>query len=250
MFQLGRTLLLSSRLLLGGMVKSEPVRILVIEDEVKLATHLSRALEGEGHEARVVHDGKVALVEAREGNYDLLVLDVELPRMDGFEILKQLRSSGVATRILMLTARSENPDKIAGLSGGADDYLTKPFAMNELLARVNALGRRFAEPPSRILRAGDVTLNVETREVSRGERCIELSERECALLKVLMREPGRAFSRMELSERVWERAHEYDTKLIEIYIGRLRKKIDEGATQPLIKTVRHLGYAVRGDSLA
>ena len=232
------------------MVKSESVRILVIEDEVKLATHLSRALEGEGHEARVVHDGKVALVEAREGNYDLLVLDVELPRMDGFEILKQLRSSGVATRILMLTARSENPDKIAGLTGGADDYLTKPFAMNELLARVNALGRRFAEPPSRILRAGDVTLNVETREVSRGERCIELSERECALLKVLMREPGRAFSRMELSERVWERAHEYDTKLIEIYIGRLRKKIDEGATQPLIKTVRHLGYAVRGDSSA
>ena len=232
------------------MVKSESVRILVIEDEVKLATHLSRALEAEGHEARVVHDGKVALVEAREGNYDLLVLDVELPRMDGFEILKQLRSSGVATRILMLTARSENPDKIAGLTGGADDYLTKPFAMNELLARVNALGRRFAAPPSSILRAGDVTLNVEKREVCRGERCIELSERECALLRVLMREPGRAFSRMELSERVWERAHEYDTKLIEIYIGRLRKKIDEGATQPLIKTVRHLGYAVRGDSSA
>jgi DNA-binding response OmpR family regulator len=246
----GQILLLRSRLLLGGMVKSESVRILVIEDEVKLATHLSRALEAEGHEARVVHDGKVALVEAREGDYDLLVLDVELPRMDGFEILKQLRSSGVPTRILMLTARSENPDKIAGLSGGADDYLTKPFAMNELLARVNALGRRFAVPPSRILRAGDVTLNVEKREVCRGERRIELSERECALLKVLMREPGRAFSRMELSERVWERAHEYDTKLIEIYIGRLRKKIDEGSSQPLIKTVRHLGYAVRGDSSA
>ena len=122
--------------------------------------------------------------------------------------------------------------------------------MNELLARVNALGRRFAVPASSILRAGDVTLNVEKREVRRGERCIELSERECALLKVLMREPGRAFSRMELSERVWERAHEYDTKLIEIYIGRLRKKIDEDSSQPLIKTVRHLGYAVRGDSSA
>jgi DNA-binding response OmpR family regulator len=185
------------------MVKSESVRILVIEDEVKLATHLSRALESDGHEARVVHDGKVALVEARDGNYDLLVLDVELPRMDGFEILKELRSCGVATRILMLTARSENPDKIAGLTCGADDYLTKPFAMNELLARVNALGRRFAAPPSGILRAGDVTLNVEEREVWRGERRIELSERECAaLLKVLMREPGRAFSRMELSARL------------------------------------------------
>lgn len=142
------------------------------------------------------------------------------------------------------------PDKIARLTGGADDYLTKPFAMNELLARVNALGRRFAVPPSRVLRAGDVTLNVETREVARGNRRIELSERDCALLKVLMREPGRASSRMELSERVWERAHGYDTKLIAIYIGRLRKKIDEGSTQPLIKTVRHLGYAVCGDSSA
>src|SRR4029077_5731550 len=139
----------------------------------------------------------------RDGNYDLLVLDVELPRLDGFEILKQLRSCGGATRILMLTAQRENPDKIAGRMGGGDDFLTKPFAMNELLARVNALGRRFAAPPSRILRAGDVTLDVEKREVCRGERCIDLSERECALLRVLMREPGRAFSRMELSERVW-----------------------------------------------
>jgi len=120
--------------------KLEFMRILVIEDEVKLAAHLSRALEYDGHEVRVVHDGKVASVEGRDGNYDLLVLDVELPRMDGFEILKQLRSCGVASRILMLTARSENPDKIAGLTGGADDYLTKPFAMNELLARVNAFG--------------------------------------------------------------------------------------------------------------
>ena len=108
----------------------------MIEEEVKLATHLSRALEYEGHEARVVHDGKAASVEAREGNNDLLVPDVGLPRMDGFEILKHLRSCGVATRVLMLTARSENPDKIAGLIGGADDYPTKPFAMNELLARV------------------------------------------------------------------------------------------------------------------
>jgi two-component system OmpR family response regulator len=230
--------------------KLESMRILVIEDEVKLATHLSRALENEGHEVRVVHDGRVALVESRDGNYDLLVLDVELPRMDGFEILKQLRSCGVATRILMLTARSENQDKIAGLTGGADDYLTKPFAMNELLARVNALGRRFVAPTGRILRTGDVTLNVEKREVWRGERRIELSERECALLKVLMAEPGRAFSRNELSERVWERAHEYDRKLIEVYIRRLRKKIDEGSTEPLIKTVRHQGYTVRDDSSA
>jgi DNA-binding response OmpR family regulator len=226
------------------------MRILVIEDEVKLAAHLQRALEHDGHEARVVHDGKVALLEARDGNYDLLVLDVELPRMDGFEILKGLRSCGVATRILMLTARSENPDKIAGLTGGADDYLTKPFAMNELLARVNALGRRFVAPTSRTLRVADLTLKLDEREAWRGERSIELSERECALLKVLMGEPGRVFSRAELSERVWERAHEYDTKLIEVYIRRLRKKIDEGLSKPLIKTVRHLGYTIRDDDSA
>jgi DNA-binding response OmpR family regulator len=226
------------------------MRILVIEDEVKLAAHLRSALECDGHEVRLVHDGKVAFLEGRDGNYDLLVLDVELPRMDGFEILKKLRASDVATRILMLTARSENPDKIAGLTGGADDYLTKPFAMNELIARVNALGRRFVAPTSRVLRVGDLRLNLDDREAWHGERRIELSERECALLKVLMSEPGRIFSRAELSERVWERAHEYDTKLIEIYIGKLRKKIDEGSTEPLIKTVRHLGYAVREGSSA
>lgn len=223
------------------------MRILVIEDEIKLAAHLSRALEHDGHEARVVHDGKVALVEAGEGRYDLLVLDVELPRMDGFEILKRLRALGIESRILMLTARDEVPDKIAGLASGADDYLTKPFAMNELLARVNALGRRFVAPPSTTLSVADLTLSLDEREVCRGERRIELSERECALLKVLMREPGRVFSRAELSERVWEREHEYDTKLIEVYISRLRRKIDGDSSKPLIKTVRHLGYTVRDD---
>jgi DNA-binding response OmpR family regulator len=223
------------------------VRILVIEDEVKLAAHLSRALQHDGHEARVVHDGKVALLEARDGSYDLLVLDVELPRMNGFEILKQLRSLGVESRILMLTARGETPDKITGLTGGADDYLTKPFAMKELLARVNALGRRFVTPAGQTLRVADLTLRLDDREAWRGDRKIELSERECTLLKVLMREPGRVFSRAELSERVWEREHEYDTKLIEVYIGRLRKKIDEDSTEPLIKTVRHLGYTVSDD---
>jgi DNA-binding response OmpR family regulator len=224
------------------------VRILVVEDEVRLAAHLARALEHDGHEARVVHDGKVGLVEARDGTYDLVVLDVELPRMDGFEVLNQLRSLGVESRVLMLTARGETLDKIAGLKSGADDYLTKPFAMNELLARVNALGRRFVAPTGRTLHVGDLTLKLDDRAAWRGERRIELSERECALLNVLMREPGRVFSRVELSERVWAREHEYDTKLVEVFIGRLRKKIDEEAAEPLIKTVRHLGYTVSENS--
>jgi len=224
------------------------VRILVVEDELKLAAHLKRALEHAGHDPRVVHDGKVGLVQAREGSYDLILLDVELPRMNGFEVLTELRSLGVESRVLMLTARGETPDKIAGLTKGADDYLTKPFAMNELLARVNALGRRFVAPIGRTLRQGDLTLKLDTREAWRGDRRIELSERECALLNVLMREPGRVFSRAELSERVWEREHEYDTKLVEVFIGRLRKKLEEGAEEPLIRTVRHLGYALREDA--
>lgn len=226
------------------------MRILVVEDEVKLAGHLARALEHDGHDPRIAYDGKVALVEAQDGSYDLILLDVELPRMDGFEVLNQLRALGVGTRVIMLTARGETPDKIYGLTSGADDYLTKPFAMKELLARVNAVGRRFVTPTGRTLRFGELTLKLDERQVWRGEECIELSERECALLEVLMREPSRVFSRVELSERVWSREHEYDTKLIEVFIGRLRKKIDGKAAEPLIKTVRHLGYTLRKENSA
>ena len=217
----------------------------MVEDEERLAAHLARSLEHDGHDPRVVHDGKVALVEARDGSYDLLVLDVELPRLDGLEVLRQLRALGVKSRVLMLTARGETPDKVAGLASGADDYLAKPFSMNELVARVNALGRRFVAPTSRTLRLGDLTLRLDEREAWRGERRIELSERECALLTVLMREPGRIFSQVELSERVWAREHQYDTKLVDVFMGRLRKKIDEGEGKPLIETVRHLGYTLR-----
>jgi DNA-binding response OmpR family regulator len=195
-----------------------------------------------------VYDGKVALCEAADRSYDLVILDVELPRMNGFEILKQLRDDGVQTRVLMLTARAEVADKITGLTSGADDYLTKPFSMKELLARVNAVGRRFTAPAGAELCAGDLRLKLEERELWYGERCIELSERECALLKVLMREPGRVFSRAELSERVWQREHEYDTRLVDVYIGRLRDKIDADSQEPMIQTVRHLGYTLRETS--
>jgi DNA-binding response OmpR family regulator len=225
------------------------VRILVVEDEVKLAGHLRRALEQDGHDPHLVYDGKVALCEARDGSYDLIVLDVELPRMNGFEILKQLREDAVQTRVLMLTARAEVSDKITGLTSGADDYLTKPFSMKELLARVNAVGRRFVAPAGAELCTARLRLNLEERELRIVDRCIELSERECALLKVLMREPGRVFSRAELSERVWQREHEYDTRLVDVYIGRLRDKIDADSQEPMIQTVRHLGYTLR-DTLA
>jgi two-component system OmpR family response regulator/two-component system copper resistance phosphate regulon response regulator CusR len=162
--------------------------------------------------------------------------------MDGFEVLHRLRIRHVASRVLVLTARGEVKDRVTGLQLGADDYLPKPFAMQELIARVRALGRRYAEEPAVNLRVGDLTFDLANHEVFRGTERIDLSARESMLLKVLMREPGRVFTRTELCERVWEHDHEYDTKLVEVFVGRLRKKIGH---PPLIHTVRHVGYTIR-----
>jgi DNA-binding response OmpR family regulator len=217
------------------------MRILVVEDEQRLARHIVSALTVAGHDPVAVHDGAVALAEAANGSFDLIVLDVGLPQMDGFELLRQLRSRHIPSRVLMLTARAALDDRVAGLQLGADDYLAKPFAMPELVARVSALGRRYAQEPALNLHVSDLTLDVANHQVHRGKHLLDLSRRELTLLKVLMREPGRAFTRTELCERVWEHAHEYDTKLVEVFIGRLRKKIGE---PPLIRTVRHVGYAI------
>ena len=161
--------------------------------------------------------------------------------MDGFDVMRHLRFQHMTSRVLMLTARGEVKDRVTGLQLGADDYLPKPFAMRELVARVNALGRRYPEEPILNLRVGDLTLDLVNHQVYRGSRRLELSARELMLLKVLMREPGRVFTRTELCERVWEHEHEYDTKLVEVFIGRLRKKIGD---PPLIHTVRYVGYTV------
>jgi DNA-binding response OmpR family regulator len=221
------------------------MRILVVDDEVRLARQIASAVMGAGHDAVLIHDGEAALHEAAEASFDLIVLDVGLPRIDGFEVLRRLRAQHITSRVLMLTARSQVEDRVTGLQLGADDYLPKPFAMQELVARVEALGRRYAEEPALNLRVGDLTLHLATHEVYRGERRIELSARELMLLKVLMRAPGRVFTRTELCERVWEHEHEYDTKLVEVFIGRLRKKID---VPPMIDTVRHVGYTIREPS--
>lgn len=217
------------------------MRILIVDDEVRLARHVASALTEAGHDPVAMHDGEAALRSANESAFDLIVLDVGLPGIDGFEVLKQLRAQHNMTRVLMLTARGELNDRLAGLRLGADDYLPKPFAMQELVARVRALSRRYAEEPAFVLRAGDLTLNLADQAVHRAGRAIELSTRELTLLKVLMREPGRVFTRTELCERVWEREHAYDTKLVEVFIGRLRKKIDQPA---LIQTIRHVGYTI------
>ena len=221
------------------------MRILVLEDDIQLARQVGSALTEAGHDSVIVHNGERALDKAKETPFDLIVLDIILPGMDGFDVLRHLRSQHIASRVLMLTARGEVKDRVTGLQLGADDYLPKPFVMRELVARVNALGRRYPEEPVLNLRVGDLTLDVVNHHVHRGPRRIELSARELMLLKVLVREPRRVFTRTELCERVWEHAHEYDTKLVEVFIGRLRKKIGD---PPLIRTVRYVGYTIQPET--
>lgn len=223
------------------------MRILIIDDEVRLTRHLTSALTEAGHDPVVVHDGTVALREMVVARFDLVVLDVGLPGLNGFDVLRQMRDRRITSRVLMLTAHGELNDRLKGLKLGADDYLSKPFAMQELVARVNALGRRYAEEPALTLQVGDLTLRLIDHDTRRGSSRIDLSMRELTLLKVLMREPGRVFTRTELCERVWEREHDYDMKLVEVFIGRLRRKL---GTPPLIHTIRHVGYTIRERQLA
>jgi DNA-binding response OmpR family regulator len=218
------------------------MHILVVEDDVSLTRQVSAAVMQAGHDPIVIYDGEAALHAATVTAFDLIVIDIGLPRMDGFELLRRLRSLHVKSRVIMLTARGEIKDRVTGLQLGADDYLAKPFSMPELIARIEALGRRYPEEPEATLKVGDLTLDLVDHEVHRGTERIELSAREIMLLKVLMREPGRAFTRTELCQRVWEHEHEYDTKLVEVFIGRLRKKLGE---PQMIRTVRHVGYSIR-----
>jgi DNA-binding response OmpR family regulator len=217
------------------------MRILVVEDDVPLACRIGSALAKVGHDLIIVHDGERALDAATQTTFDLIVLDVILPGIDGFEVLARLHAQRASSRVLIVSARSDEKDRVAGLQLGADDYLPKPFAMRELVARVNALGRRYPEEPALNLRAADLELDLVNQEVYRGWRRIELSARELMLLKVLLREPGRVFTRTELCEKVWEHYYEYDAKLVEVYIGRLRKKLGD---PPLVHTVRHVGYMI------
>lgn len=222
------------------------MRILVIEDERQLARHLSGALSRQGHTVSDQNDGARGLAAALKESPDLVVLDLGLPGMDGFEVLKKLHDAGCPARVLILTARGEIEDRVKGLKAGADDYLTKPFSMDELVARVEALGRRGMTPTATdILKVADLQMDVYHRRVTRSGQVITLSPREFELLLVLMQEPGRVFSRTELCERVWQRDHEYDTRTVEIFITRLRRKIDNGFAPPLLHTLRSVGYTIR-----
>jgi DNA-binding response OmpR family regulator len=222
------------------------MRILIIEDEPQLARHVTRALQRNGHLPTVQHDGAEGLRVALSDPPDLVVLDLSLPSLDGLSVLAQLRQAQSPARVLILTARGDVGHRVKGLKAGADDYLGKPFSMDELLARVEALGRRGATPTAAdLLNVADLHMDVQHRRVMRSGQLIALSPREFDVLQVLMQEPGRVFSRTELCERVWQRDHEYDTRTVEIFITRLRKKVDSGFTAPLIHTLRAVGYTIR-----
>jgi len=222
------------------------MRILVIEDEAQLARHINRALMRSGHLATAKHDGVEGLEAALENPPDLVVLDLNLPRLDGFSVLARLRQANCPARVLILTARGEVEHRVKGLKAGADDYLAKPFSLDELVARVEALGRRGATPNAADrLTVADLHMDVQHRRVTRAGKLIALSPREFDVLQVLLQEPGRVFSRTELCERIWQRDHEYDTRTVEIFITRLRKKVDAGFAAPLIHTLRLVGYTVR-----
>lgn len=225
------------------------MRILVIEDEPQLARHVTRGLSRHGHEVAAVSDGAAGLQTALERPPDLIVLDLNLPSLDGFSVLARLREAKCPVRVIILTARGELEHRIKGLKAGADDYLAKPFSMEELVARVEALGRRSAAPAaSDLLQVADLQMDVQHRRVTRGGKIIQLSPREFDVLQVLMQESGRVFSRTELCERVWQRDHEYDTRTVEIFIARLRKKVDAGFNEALIHTQRSVGYSVHSSS--
>ncbi|MEO5713450.1 MAG: response regulator transcription factor [Luteolibacter sp.] len=222
------------------------MQILVIEDEQRLARHICSALYRSGHEVSAEHDGVDALASVLKNQPDLIVLDLNLPSMNGMEILERMQEAKCKSRVIILTASGDIDDRVKGLTAGADDYLAKPFSMDELIARVEALGRRGVAPvAANLLKVADLTMDLLRHKVIRNGKSIALSPREFELLQLLMNEPGRVFTRSEISDRVWQREHEYDTRTVEIFITRLRKKVDAGFEVPLIHTLRAVGYTIK-----
>lgn len=222
------------------------MRILVVEDERKVASFIRQGLEEEGHVVEIAGDGAVALDLLLDAPaYDLVVLDVMLPRRDGLDVLRTLRGRGVRTPVLVLTARDAVGDKVAGLDLGADDYLTKPFAFEELLARVRALLRRGTDQRASVLRLGDLALDPVTREAQRGRRRIELTAREYSLLDFFLRRPGQVLTRPMIAEHVWGLDFDSESNIIDVYIGYLRRKVDGPGEPRLLHTVRGSGYVMK-----
>jgi heavy metal response regulator len=224
-----------------------PVRILVVEDEKKVASFVKKGLEEEGYAVDIAADGEEGLALALTRVHDLIILDIRLPKMDGLQVLQALRHDGVTAPVLLLTVRATIEDKVLGLDAGADDYLTKPFAFQELIARVRALLRRRTEGEPTVLRSGDLALDPARRTVTRGGEKIDLTPREFALLDYFMRNPGRVLSRTMIAEHVWDYSFDTSTNVIDVYVNYLRKKVDAGREPKLLHTIRGVGYVLKAE---
>jgi len=221
------------------------VRLLVVEDEKKVARFIKQGLEEEGYAVDVAHDGEEGLRMGLDRVHDLIILDISLPRMDGLQLLRTLRQEKVGKPVLLLTVRATVEDKVLGLDAGADDYLTKPFAFQELVARIRALLRRGGESGSSLLKYADLTLDPARRAVFRGETKIDLTAREFALLEYFLRNPERVLSRTMILDHVWDYDFDPETNVIDVYVNYLRKKIDSDREIKLIHTVRGAGYVLK-----
>jgi two-component system OmpR family response regulator len=220
-------------------------KLLLVEDDRRIQSFVKRGLEAEGYVVDVAENGRDAIVLAGEHEYPLIILDRLLPYVDGLEVCRTLRREGRDSLVLMLTAKDSLQDKVDGMRGGADDYITKPFAFDELLVRIEALLRRGRyQDASGVLRVGDLTLDRAARKVMRGAREISLTAKEFALLTYLMENAGKVLSRARLINNVWQYGFDPGTKVVDVYIRYLRQKIDEGEERPLIHTVRGVGYKI------
>ncbi|MBE9528540.1 MAG: response regulator transcription factor [Proteobacteria bacterium] len=222
------------------------MRVLVIEDEKKVASFIKRGLEQESYAVDVVHDGIDGQHYAEVNDYDAIILDIMLPGKSGLDVLKEIKEKGVEAPVLLLTARDSVEDRVKGLDVGADDYLTKPFAFEELLARLRVLMRRggYGSP---VLKFSDLSLDPATRKAKRGEKEVDLTVKEYALLEYLIRNPDRVLTRTLISEHVWDQAFDSETNVVDVYINHLRAKVDKDVSHKLIHTVRGVGYVLKED---
>ncbi|MFQ5581694.1 MAG: heavy metal response regulator transcription factor [Mariprofundaceae bacterium] len=224
------------------------MKILVVEDEERVAQFIQKGLKEEGHAVDVSHDGEDGGFLAEVNDYDLIILDLMLPKKNGLVVCREIRERGVATPVLMLTARDSVEDKVRGLDAGADDYLPKPFAFEELLARVRALLRRRSETKTPTLKMADLELDPISRRVTRSGQAIRLTTKEYALLEYLLRSPKKVLSRTLIGEHVWDMNFDPESNVIDVYVSHLRAKIDKGFEPPLIHTLRGQGYILTDDA--
>lgn len=222
------------------------MRMLIAEDDRDLNSVILRRLESEGIQMDGCFDGQSALALLFEVEYDVVILDIMMPKLDGLEVVRRMRAGGIASPVLFLTARDAVEDRVNGLDAGGDDYLTKPFALEELCARVRALSRRSTERKTNLYRVEDLVLDIKRHSAQRGGRELRLSSREYAILEYLMRNAGQVLSREQIERYIWNYDYVSNSNIVDVYIRNLRKKVDEGFDVKLIRTVRSLGYTLRG----